>query len=197
MFRKNVGDKAKRGNEAFPLLSPKVPLIGYFSLPNMFLFRRNGLQRGERIRYPQRVPFRFADVMVCHDLGLFNTGILMLERTNRLTKCASVSFTPGMTGQRNHTCACASSRAARDSRIGASGAPAHFLRASGSLCLKSNRKRSVSGISSFKCAAEIKPFVSSAVWYLYSRQAVSSFFRSSKCKEASPPEKVTPPFDER
>lgn len=84
MFRKNVGDKAKRGNEAFPLLSPKVPLIGYFSLPNMFLFRRNGLQRGERIRYPQRVPFRFADVMVCHDLGLFNTGILMLERTNRL-----------------------------------------------------------------------------------------------------------------
>ena len=37
MFRKNVGDKAKRGNEAFPLLSPKVPLIGYFSLPNMFL----------------------------------------------------------------------------------------------------------------------------------------------------------------
>lgn len=113
MFRKNVGDKAKRGNEAFPLLSPKVPLIGYFSLPNMFLFRRNGLQRGERIRYPQRVPFRFADVMVCHDLGLFNTGILMLERTNRLTKCASVSFTPGMTGQRNHTCACASSRAAR------------------------------------------------------------------------------------
>ena len=84
MFRKNVGDKAKRGNEAFPLLSPKVPLIGYFSLPNMFLFRRNGLQRGERIRYPQRVPFRFADVMVCHDLGLFNTGILMLERTNHL-----------------------------------------------------------------------------------------------------------------
>ena len=47
MFRKNVGDKAKGGNEAFPLLSPKVPLIGYFSLPNMFLFRRNGLQRGE------------------------------------------------------------------------------------------------------------------------------------------------------
>ena len=150
MFRKNVGDKAKRGNEAFPLLSPKVPLIGYFSLPNMFLFRRNGLQRGERIRYPQRVPFRFADVMVCHDLGLFNTGILMLERTNRLTKCASVSFTPGMTGQRNHTCACASSRAARDSRIGASGALAHFLRASGSLCVKSNRKRSVRGIRSIK-----------------------------------------------
>ena len=84
MFRKNVGDKAKRGNVLFPLLSPKVPLIGYFSLPNMFLFRRNGLQRGKRIRYPQRVPFRFADVMVCHDLGLFNTGILMLERTNHL-----------------------------------------------------------------------------------------------------------------
>lgn len=39
-----------------------------------------------------------------------------------------------------------------------------------------------------------KPFVSSAVWYAFSRQAVSSFFRSSKCKEASPPEKVTPPL---
>lgn len=153
MFRKNVGDKAKRGNEAFPLLSPKVPLIGYFSLPNMFLFRRNGLQRGERIRYPQRVPFRFADVMVCHDLGLFNTGILMLERTNRLKVRVRVVHARNDRAAQSHTCACASSRAARDSRIGASGAPAHFLRASGSLCLKSNRKSSVSGISSFKCAA--------------------------------------------
>ena len=57
MFRKNVGDKAKRGNEAFPLLSPKVPLIGYFSLPNMFLFRRNGLRAASEYGIPSASHF--------------------------------------------------------------------------------------------------------------------------------------------
>lgn len=186
MFRKNVGDKAKRGNEAFPLFSPKVPLIGYFSLPDMFLFRRNGLQRGERIRYPQRVPFRFADVMVCHDLGLFNTGILMLERTNRLKVRVRVVHARNDRAAQPHMRmrvlkGCQGLEDRRKRRA------CPFFEGIGVAVLKSNRKRSVSGISSFKCAAEIKPFVSSAVWYPFSRQAVSSFSGVQSAKKPRRP----------
>lgn len=140
MFRKNVGDKAKRGNEAFPLLSPKVPLIGYFSLPTMFLFRRNGLQRGERIRYPQRVPFRFADVMVCHDLGLFNTGILMLERTNRLKVRVRVVHARNDRTAQSHM-RMRVLKAARDSRIGSSRRACPFFEGIGVAVLKIEQKK--------------------------------------------------------